>query len=355
MFDISHEETNELPPEPISIPPAVARMVESDDYYGVFVIEPLDRGYAVTLGNPLRRVLLSSIQGAAITWVRIEGVSHEYSTIPGVKEDVVDLLLNLKAINIRSLTDRPGKLRLEVKGEGRISAGDIIASSDFEVVNPDLYLATIDSAKGQLSMEMNVETGKGYIPSSQVTGLPIGILPVDALFSPVTKVNYEVEQTRVGQRTDFERLILGIWTNGTISPMEAVRRAAKELVEHFYRLSSLSETGPVDEVKSTWLLEIPVAQFNMPVESLGLSARTYNCLKRALIHKVGEILEKRPEELLKIRNFGTRSLDELNSKLLEIGIQYPHAPQAVTSAGRPESEQEEDASDIEGKGETQQL
>lgn len=347
MLDISHEESNELTPEPIPIPSAVARMAETDDYHGVFVIEPLDRGYAVTLGNPIRRVLLSSIQGAAITWVRIEGVQHEYSTIPGVKEDVVDILLNLKAINIRALTDRPGKLRLEVKGEGRISAGDIITSSDFEIVNPDLYIATIDSAKGQLSMEMNVETGKGYLPSSGVTGLPIGVLPVDALFSPVTKVNYEVEQTRVGQRTDFERLILGIWTNGSITPMEAVRRGAKELVEHFFRLSSLSESGPADEMKSTWLLEIPVAQFNMPVESLGLSARTYNCLKRALIHKVGEILEKRPEELLKIRNFGTRSLDELNSKLLEIGIQYPHTPEAVGAAGEMNSDQEESGSDAE--------
>ena len=338
MLEFSREEPREVALEPVPISPSAVKMVESDDFHGVFMAEPLERGYAATLGNPLRRVLLSSIEGTAITWVRIEGAQHEYSTIPHVKEDVVDIILNLKAIHLRALTDRPGKLRLEVQGEGRVCAGDIMASSDFEIVNPELHIATLDGPQARLIMEMNVERGKGYIPAARVTGLPIGVMPVDAIFSPVRKVNYVVERTRVGQRTDFERLVLEVWTNGTISPIEAVRRAAKEMVEHFFRFSGLSESASVDGSKPSWLLAIPASQYNMPVESLGLSARTLNCLKRASIHRVGEVLEKSMEELLHIRNFGTRSMEELNQKLSEIGIQHPQMQGETVPAASPEDD-----------------
>ena len=346
MLEYSQKESRDVALEPVPVPPAMVKPVEMDDIHGLFVAEPLERGYGVTLGNSLRRVLLSSLEGTAITWVRFDGVQHEYSTIPHVKEDVVDILLNLKAVHLRALSDRPGKLRLEVQGEGQVCAGDIMASSDFEIVNPELHIATLDSPQARLAMEMNVERGKGYILASHVTGQPIGVLPVDAIFSPVRKVNYTVERTRVGQRTDFERLMVEVWTNGTISPVEAVRRASKELVEHFFRFSSLSESTSADGDKPSWLLAIPASQYNMPVESLGLSARTLNCLKRASIHKVGEVLEKSVEELLRIRNFGTRSLEELSQKLAEIGIQHPQMNSEPTLVNEEAGTEETASPDI---------
>ena len=352
MLEISREESRDSALEPVAVPPVVVKVMESTDSYGVFVAEPLERGYAMTLGNPLRRVLLGSIEGTAITWVRIEGVQHEYSTIPHVKEDVVDILLNLKAVHLRALSDRPGKLRLEVYGEGRVSAGDITSSSDFEVVNPELHIATLDSPEGRLIVEMNVERGKGYVPVSLVTGLPIGVLPIDTIFSPVQKVNYSVERTRVGQRTDFERLVLEVWTNGAISPVDAVRQASKELIEHFFQFSGVSESSSSDGGKPSWLLAIPASQYNIPIESLGLSVRTLNCLKRASIHRVGEVLERSKEELLGIRNFGTRSLEELDQKLFDLGIQHPQLGESVSLAAANSSEEETEQSDpLAGNGE----
>jgi DNA-directed RNA polymerase subunit alpha len=335
MLEYGQEEIHEATLEDVPIPAASVKPVEVGDTYGLFSVEPLDSGYGTTLGNSLRRVLLSSVTGTAVTWVRIEGVEHEYSTIPYVKEDVVDILLNVKAIHLRSLTNRPGKLRLEVQGEGEVCAGDIMTSSDFEIVNPELHIATLDSARAGLMIEMNVEQGKGYEPASKVTGLPIGVLPVDAIFSPVRKVNYTVERTRVGQRTDFERLVLEVWTNGAIGPIEAVRQAGQELVEHFFRFSNLSETPAQDGDKPPWALAIPASQYNMGVESLGLSARTLNCLKRATIHRVGEVLERSRSELLRIRNFGEKSLEELDQQLAEIGIRHPE----LRSNDEPATEQ----------------
>jgi DNA-directed RNA polymerase subunit alpha len=279
--------------------------------------------------------------------VRIEGVEHEYSTIPHVKEDVVDILLNVKAMNLRSLSNRPGKLRLEVEGPGEVRAGDVMASSDFEIVNPELHIATLDSPGARLVMEMNVDQGKGYQPASGTSGLPIGVLPVDAIFTPVRKVNYNVEHTRVGQQTDFERLMLEIWTNGAITPAEAVRQAAKELVEHFFRFSTLSETEASDNDRPSWAAAIPASEYNRPVESLNLTARTLNCLKRASIHKVGEILEKTRGELLRIRNFGEKSLDELDEKLTEIGIRHP---EFQAGAGSAEDVSDEDEAVAVGSG-----
>jgi len=336
MLEYSYEEAREDLLEIVPIPAPSIKPLEVDDVHGTFVIEPLERGYGTTIGGPMRRVLLSSVLGTAVTWVRIDGVQHEYSAIPNIKEDVVDILLNIKAIHLRSVSERPGKLRLEVQGEGNVCAGDIITSSDFEIVNPELHIATLDSPAARLVIEMNVEHGRGYAPASQVSGLPIGVLPVDAIFTPVRKVNYVIERTRVGQRTDFERLMLDVWTNGAVSPVEAVRQAAQEMVEHFFRIAKVSESPTEDGGRPAWALAVPASQFNLQVESLGLSARTLNCLKRASIHKVGEVLEKSRAELLRIRNFGERSLDELAQKLEEVGIHHPQLHENLEASDEPD-------------------
>ncbi len=338
MLDFGLDEPRDTMLEPVPVPAATVRVTEADETHGVFVVEPLPRGFGMTLGNPLRRILLSSIPGTGIDWVRIDGVQHEYSTVPNVKEDVVDMLLNIKAINLRSVSNRPGKLRLEVEGKGEVCAGDIMASSDFEIVNPELHIATMDNANARLVIEMNVEQGRGYQPASAHNGLPIGVLPVDAIFTPVRKVNFTVERTRVGQHTDFERLVMEVWTNGAVTPSEAVRLGAQELVEHFFRFSTVTDSPSDDSDKPSWAAAIPASQYNMGVESLGLSARTLNCLKRALIHKVGEVLERSRSDLLRIRNFGERSLEELDEKLVLIGIRHPELRDDSAPASAEETE-----------------
>jgi DNA-directed RNA polymerase subunit alpha len=297
------------------------RVIESEDTYGKVAIEPLQRGYGITIGNPLRRILLSAIKGSAITWVKVDSVVHEYTSIPGVKEEVMDLLLNIKRIRIHSQSERTGKMRLEVSGEGRVCAGDISTSADFEIVNPELHLATLDSDDASLSIEFNVEHGIGYEPAVQSegnTGLPVGVLPVDAIFNPVRKVNYSIERTRVGQVTDYERLVLEIWTDGTIPPLEAVREAADTLVNHFFLFSNLNRTTEPGLERPS--LSVSPEVYQTPIERLDLSPRTLNCLKRAHITKVGEVLEMSNDDLLKIRNFGDKSLEELRQKLAERGI-----------------------------------
>jgi len=295
------------------------KAVELTDEYGKFTVEPLERGFAMTLGNPLRRILLSSVRGTAVTWVKIEDVLHEYSTIPRVKEDVTELLVNFKAIRLRSIANRPGKLRLEVSGEGWVTAGDIKVSSDFEIVNPELHLATLDSPDAQLSVEFNVEQGQGYVPASDADGLPIGVLPVDAIFGPVRRVNYSVEHTRVGQVTDYERLVLEVWTDKTSTPMESLSQAAQFLVEHFFLFANVGKATETPD-KPSLALSLPADVYNMSVERLELSARTLNCLKRAHIDKVGEVLEKDRSELLQIRNFGEKSFVELYGRLEDLGF-----------------------------------
>ena len=296
-------------------------VLESEDTYGKVAVEPLPRGFGITIGNPLRRILLSSTKGSAITWVKIEGVVHEYTSIPGVKEEVMELLLTIKRIRIRSQSDRPGKMRLEVSGEGLVCAGDISTSSDFEIVNPELHLATLDSQDSRLFIEFNVEQGVGYQQAVQSEGAdspPVDVLPVDAIFSPVRKVNYNIERTRVGQVTDYERLVLEVWTDGTIKPVDAVRESAESLVNHFFLFSTLNrEVEPGVERSS---LVVSPEVFQTPIDRLELSPRTLNCLKRAHITKVGEVLDMSDEELLKIRNFGDKSLTELREKLAERGI-----------------------------------
>ncbi len=328
MPEIPYEE------EELVLDPSI-RVEVDEDRYGEFVIEPLEPGYGVTLGNPMRRILYSGLEGTAITSVKIDGVQHQYQTMPNIKEQVTEILLNIKAIRLRSEVDRPGKLRLEVAGEGQVSAADIMASADFEVVNPDLHLATLDSQDAKLSLEMNVERGKGYQDASEDEGQAIGVLPIDAIFTPIRKVNYTVERTRVGQRTDFERLALQIWTDGSIRPVEAIKSASNILVNQFFLFSNITESVQ-DSTEGVTLVsnKLQAEQYNVPVERLDLSSRTLNCLKRAGINKVGEVLDRSKDELMNIRNFGEKSYNELYDKLRDNDLLPPDID--------PEAQEEEE-------------
>lgn len=298
---------------------------ELSDKYGRFIIEPLERGFGITLGNALRRVILSSLPGAAVTWVRIDGIQHEFSTIPFMKEDTIDFLLNVKSIRLRPLTSRGGLLKLEAEGEGDVLAGHIQPSADFEVVNPDLHLATLDSAEAKLNVEFNVEQGTGYRPAiqgyqgwDQIEHLPIGVIPIDAIFTPARKVNYTIEPISIGQRS-YERLIIDMWTDGSISPVEAVSCSAHLLIEQFQLFYELARV-PLRVGEKQPRLPVPLEQYNLPIEELGLSVRTFNCLKRAGITKSGELLEKSDDELINIKNFGQKALEEVKQQLKERGF-----------------------------------
>jgi DNA-directed RNA polymerase subunit alpha len=307
--------------------PSVSIQTEvEEETYGKFFVGPLERGYGITLGNPLRRMLLSSIPGAAVTWVRFEDVYHEYSSIPHVKEEVLELLQHIKAIRLRPLSDRPGRIRVDVKGPGEVYAGDLTVSADFEIMNPELHLATLDSSEGRLVGEFNVEHGRGYAPAVQQGDLPIGTLPVDAIFSPVRRVNYAVDRTRVGQVTDYERLMVEIWTDGTITPMSAMKSASQTLVDHFFLFTAPGPVAQESGAGPAIAQSVPAEVYNILVEHLELSSRTLNCLKRANIHKLGEILQRTHVELLKIRNFGEKSLRELIDRLEARGLPVPESP-----------------------------
>ena len=295
-------------------------VVDADEHYGKFIIEPLEPGFATTLGNPMRRVLLTAIPGTAITWVKIDGSLHEYSTIPHMKEDISEFLLNIKSIRIRSLAERPGKLRLETNKEGDILASDIDVPADFEILNPELHLASIDSKDANISVEFNVEQGKGYVPAGSSEGLPIGVLPVDSIFSPVRRVNFNIENTRVGQVTNYERLVMDVWTDGTVTPVEAVKGAAEILLEQFFLFANADKAGEGTADRPSFAATMPVEQYNTPIEKLDLSSRTLNCLKRGNLNKVGQVLEVEKSELLKLRNFGEKSLNELFQKLEDFGF-----------------------------------
>lgn len=327
----------EQEPEPV---PRIT-IVTEDERYGKFVVEPLPQGYGMTLGNPLRRVLYSSLKGAAVTSVKIEGVLHEYATIDNVKEQVSDILLNIKGVRLRSQVDRQGKLRLEVAGQGEVSAGDIMVSSDFEVVNPEWHIATLDSDEARLSIELNVERGIGYAEASEGDGMPIGVLPVDAIFTPVRKVNYHVEDTRVGQRTDLERLIIEIWTDGSISPLEALRDAANLLVDKFFLLANAQRSSPDGLMTTQAVLSLTPEQYNMPVEKLGLGSRTLNAIKRGDIDKVGQVIERGRPGLLEIKNFGEKALSEVYERLQALDLPPPDLDPDPDAA--PEDEEPETA------------
>ena len=343
-------------PVTVETPRPEIQIEEVSQSYGKFSIGPLARGYGMTLGNPLRRALLSSIPGTAVTWVKIDGVTHEYSTITHVKEQVTDLLLNFKTIRLRSLADRPGKLRLAVTGEGLVTAGDIMTSADFEIVNPELHLASLDSPEATLSVEFNVEQGTGYVPVVGGDGLPIGVLPVDAIFTPVRRVNYSIETVRVGQVTDYERLILEVWTDETMTPVEALSQAGQILVDRFFLFANVGKAVEAAGDGQSLASTVPAEVYNTPVEKLELSARTLNCLKRAHINRVGEILEQDRSELLKIRNFGEKSLDKLDLRLEDLGFLAHEAESSVAVLTDEEEStisigDEDDVPDLEGADE----
>ncbi|MBS4024627.1 MAG: DNA-directed RNA polymerase subunit alpha [Clostridia bacterium] len=289
--------------------------------YGKYVIEPLERGYGTTIGNSLRRILLSSLPGAAISSVKIEGVLHEFSTIQGVVEDTTDIILNLKSLSAKLYTDEPRIVRIEAEGEGIVTAGDIIADSDVEILNPDLKIATL-AKNGRLYMEITIEKGRGYVPAekNKRDEHVIGVIPIDAIFAPVYKVNYKVEDTRVGQITDYDSLTLELWTDGSIAPDEAISSAAKILIQHLKLFTGLTETI-ADEVTMVEKEEETKDKIlEMTIEELDLSVRSYNCLKRAGINSVEELTTRTEEDMMKVRNLGKKSLEEVVQKLEELDL-----------------------------------
>ncbi|MGD0115047.1 MAG: DNA-directed RNA polymerase subunit alpha [Dehalococcoidia bacterium] len=320
---------------------------EANDTYARVVAEPLEAGFGTTIGNALRRVLLSSLPGAAITSVRIEEVEHEFSTVPGIKEDTMEFLLAVKEIRLRGLSDRPGKLYLEASGEGRVTAGDIAATADYEIVNPELHLATLDSPDAHLTVEFTVEQGHGYWPATEREPAPIGVIPVDAIFTPTRRVNYQVERTRVGQVTDYDRLVLEVWTDGTVTGSEAVSRAAGLLVDQFVLYSQIGKPQPAVVERGLGVgAALSPDRYNTPIEQLNLSVRAYNCLKRSGLMTVGQVLEKSEDDLLALRNFGRKSYDELRAKLIELGFLQPEAEEEMPLAYE---EVEEGAEQEEGE------
>jgi DNA-directed RNA polymerase subunit alpha len=291
--------------------------------YGRFNIGPLESGYGITVGNALRRVLLSSLLGAAVTSIRVSDVPHEFSDIPHAREDVTRLILNVKQLRLKMTDCETARLRLEVEGEGVVTAADLQVPPEVEVINPDLYLLTLDSKEAQFEMELAVERGRGYSPADDRGRLPIGEIPVDAIFSPVRRVNYSIERARVGQMTDYDRLVLEIWTDGTVQPYETLAQAAQMLVMHLRLIAGISEEPIVLEETEVEEPAIPNEVYEVPIEQLDLSVRVFNSLKRTGITKVGEVLdmlEKGDEAMLAIRNFGEKSLRELQSQMTVKGF-----------------------------------
>lgn len=311
--------------------------------YARVEVAPLMPGFGITLGNALRRVLLSSLPGAAVTRVRIEGLLHEFSTIRHVKEDAIEFLLNVKQLRIRALAPRPGTIILDVGGrEGEVTAAELRLPEHLEIVNPEQHLLTLDSPEAHVYAEMTVEIGRGFRPASQQNGLPIGVIAVDAVFSPVRKVSYQVEPMRVGQAANYDRLILEVWTDGTIEAVEAIRKAADILIDHLRIVSRLGRfSAPMVSRGIGAGLLLTDEQRNMPISELRLSIRTYNALRRTGIETVGQLLERTEEEILSLRNFGPKSYEELRQRLEELGIlpargKVSYAP----SEGAPEVAEE---------------
>ena len=300
------------------------RKLETSANYGKFDIEPLDPGFGTTLGNTLRRVLLSSLWGAAVTSIQIDGVAHEFTAIPHVKEDVTEVVLNIKKLNLKSFTEDPVTLLLDVKGPAEVRASHIQASSDVEIVNPDLYICTL-AAKGHLRIELNVERGKGYVPAerNKREGQPIGVIPIDSIFSPVEKANFTVEKTRVGQSTDYDRLLIEVWTDGTMTPEQAVSTAASLFTDHLRLFVRFRDSIDEQEAERRGEKSGQNRLMDTPIEELDLSVRAFNCLKANEIQTVGQLLQKKEEELLALRNFGRKSLDEIKEKLVEKGFIKP--------------------------------
>lgn len=299
--------------------------ISDDNKYGRFVVEPLERGYGTTLGNSLRRIMLSSLPGAAISHVKIDGVVHEFSAIPGVKEDVTEIIMNIKSLSIKntSETSEPKVAYIEFEGEGVVTAADIQADSDIEILNPEQTVATLSGADSKLYMELTVTKGRGYVSSdkNKKEDLPIGVIPVDSIYTPVERVNLAVENTRVGQITDFDKLTLDVYTNGTLAPDDAVSLAAKVLSEHLSLFIDLSENAKTAEVMIEKEDDEKEKVLEMNIDELELSVRSYNCLKRAGINTVEELTNRTAEDMMKVRNLGRKSLEEVLAKLKELGLQ----------------------------------
>ncbi len=303
---------------PLSLPRI--ECIESRGNYSRFSVEPLEKGIGITLGNSLRRMLLGYLSGAAVTSVKIEGIQHEFSTIPDVKEDTIEFLLNVKEIRFKAISGHPGKLILEVAREGEVYASDIKPSEDFDIVNPNQYLATLDTPEAKLNVELNVELGEGYRQADTNANLPIGVIPVDAIFTPIRKVNFTIEPVHIGRETSRERMYLDVWTDGTITPVEAVSRSAELLIQQLTPFASLAQTTKAQVENKAPAIVIPDEKYNMPVEELDLSVRTMNSLRRGGISTVGELVTKGEKELLSLRNFGQKSRQEVEERLKTLGL-----------------------------------
>ena len=299
--------------------PNITKVDESTNY-GKFVVEPLERGYGTTLGNSLRRILLSSLPGAAVSSIQIDGVLHEFSTIDGVLEDVTQIILNIKKLALKMNTDEDKNIEIDVNGPAKVTAADIVADPDVEVLNPEQYICTVADG-GHFHVRMTVKKGRGYVAADQNKSddMPIGVLPIDSIFTPISRVNYQVESTRVGRRNDFDKLTLDVWTNGSISPREAISLAAKILTEHldiFVNLTDEAKNAEIMVEKETHKEKM----LEMTIEELDLSVRSYNCLKRAGINTVQELTNKTEADMMKVRNLGRKSLEEVKNKLADLGL-----------------------------------
>jgi DNA-directed RNA polymerase subunit alpha len=331
------------------VEPPHIEIEEDSEFYARIVAQPLEPGFGLTVGNALRRALLSSLPGAAVTSVRIEEIEHEFSTIPHMKEDTTEFLLNLKELRLRPLSTRPAKLYLEASGEGEVKAAHIQTVADYEIVNPDLHLATLEAPEARLSVELNVETGRGYMPAGQTDGMPIGVIPVDAVFSPVRKVSYAVEHTRVGQMTNYDKLTLELWTDGTIGGVEAISQSADILLAQLSMFGQLGKPEPPVVERGLGIGQaLPSDRYNTTIEELNLSVRAYNCLKRSSLMTVGQVLEKSEDELLALRNFGRKSYEELKEKLIEYGYLQPESEE-VEEEALPEGAEAPPLAETEGE------
>lgn len=301
--------------------PTITKNISEDGEYGKFVVEPLERGYGTTLGNCMRRILLSSLPGAAVTSVKIDGILHEFSTIPGVKEDVTEIILNLKQLAVKLSGDDTKRVIINAVGPKEVTAADIIGDSEMEIFNPDLHIATLED-KATLVMEINLARGRGYVPSEQnkTENTPISVIPVDSIYTPVRKVNFTVENTRVGQVTDYDKLILEIWTDGSITPEEGVSIGAKIMQEHLNLFIQLDDSTDELEIMIEKEEDQKEKALEMTIEELELSVRSFNCLKRASINTVEELTERTEDDMMKVRNLGKKSLDEVKNKLEELGL-----------------------------------
>ena len=296
-------------------------VVDQEDSYGKFVVEPLERGFGTTLGNSLRRVLLTSVPGTGLVKVKIDGVLHEFTTVPGVKEDVTKIILNLKKLELKAHTDETKTIELDVEGPATVTAEDLKADADVDVLNPDQYICTIAQG-GHLHMWIDVRNVRGYVPASEnkTADMSIGDIAVDSLFSPIDKVNYQVESTRVGKREDFDKLTLEIWTNGSIAPNDALNFAARVLVEHFKAFESADAASEIGEVMVEQENDQKEKKLEMTIEDLDLSVRSYNCLKRAGINTLQDLTSKSEAEMMRVRNLGRKSLEEVKNKLADLGL-----------------------------------